>query len=371
MPRLAFAVFPILFAAISCRGLKLKEGPVSPTETPGTSQQVDLQPTEPAGEPIAQSEDSKKGDKGDKDEKEKVAPPTNIAGAYLLCELTKPMQTGATEAAARCALRDEKNNSKVDIKTRFASSSWSYELPVGSSLSVTITELLTSPEWHVSYSIQGTDATVLAAQIGAIKFSLDAQDAAGVRSKATDTTSLPFIQWDSLGGNPVPSQAAAGGTWIGTTAILYLCRLHTGNEILPGKLLTHYNDPGKSICYSITAAGNAIQSQSEDAQTLLVPNDVLLISQGTFDEYFEWVPAANGQSPANAFVTGLDAQGRPLYSCRGVQNDGALPADQTPGVLRPGATGCVHEFQLALQFRNNYQVLTWKASGTMKILARP
>jgi hypothetical protein len=258
----------------------------------------------------------------------------------------------------------------VDLKTRYANSSWTYEVPAGSSLTVSSTELAASPEWHVSYSIKANDAAVLAAQLGMIQFALNAQDAAGARFKASRALQSPFLQWTFLNGNTVPNEAAPGGTWQGTAAILYLCRIHADNEILPGKLLRHYNDPSKSVCYSVTAAVSAVQSQSEDAQTLLVPNEVLLISQGTFDDYFEWVPATNGQYPANAFVTGRDAQGRPLYSCRGIQNDGALPADQTPGVLRLGSTGCVHEFQVAAQLRTSYQVLTWKTSAT-SIIYKP
>jgi hypothetical protein len=70
--------------------------------------------------------------------------------------------------------------------------------------------------------------------------------------------------------------------------------------------------------------------------------------------------------PERAVVTGKDALGNPFYTCRNLQEDAGV-AEQTPGVLRPGTSGCHHEFY-GFESRTSYQVLAWKVTATQKIL---
>jgi Protein of unknown function (DUF3421) len=345
----------ILFAfvlASACTATRL--------EKPGvrTSQSLESAAIEAIEAKAPQTEDA---EVTKEEEGETVVPPSNIAGSFLICEPTQVVLEGDIEAQVQCALRDESTKSKVDLKTRFSSYAWKHEWTGTSTLTVSAMELSNSLDWHVSYLVKGSQAAEFRAQLATLRLLLQVVDKDGIQRQAQGGVTTTQVAWLSLNGSPIPSQAALGGTWNGTVDPLYICRLHVNNEVLPGKLLVHYNDPNKSICYSINTAGQSIQSQSENAQNLLIPNDVLVIAQGNFSDYLEWVPAQNGQLPARAFASGLDSQGRALYTCRGEQMARAEP-DLTPGVLRPGASSCVHEFELYEERRNNYQVLAWKAN---------
>lgn len=301
-------------------------------------------------EPIEQSDD------GD----ESISIPKNIVGAYLTCEEYQSATEMLPEAKVRCALRNQDTNNKVDLDNQFANYNWSYRLAGGNNFEVTVAELVASPEWHVSFTIKSLDLIDFQKQLNVIQFIFQATDKMGIARQESSTVKIQPIQWFALNGNHIPSQAAVGGTEHDGLDFLFLCRIYANGEILPGKLIVHFDDPDKSICYSIGSEG-ALQSLSDDAQTLLFETDVLLIKLGSFDEYFEWVPAENGQIPANAFIAGLDMQGAPIYSCRGLQEAENLP-EQTPGALRTNATGCLHEHYGA-QLRTSYQVLSWKKSA--------
>ncbi|WP_141733275.1 DM9 repeat-containing protein [Oligoflexus tunisiensis] len=297
---------------------------------------------------------------------EKVSPPSNISGSYLLCIETLPPTESAPEAVVSCALRDKVSNSKVNLAAKFSSTTWSYQLPSPGNLEVLLAEINGSVEWHVAINLKAPSLAEVQAQKEAIRFFVTVQDAAGVKYQEWAPVASSFLEWMALDGAKVPAGAVVGGTQDEQTDDLFVCRVYAGGEVIPGKMIEHFRDADKSICYA-TMNGNSLQSQSDDGDTLQYKNDVLRITAGVFDDYLEWVPASNGDRPANAVAMGMDANGNPLYSCRNLQIADDL-AEQTPGVLRPGANGCTHQY-FGVNTNAEYQVLAWKAGGTEKILA--
>ena len=55
---------------------------------------------------------------------------------------------------------------------------------------------------------------------------------------------------------------------------------------IPGKMIVHYNNSNRSICYG-TLNGQAYESQSDDGNTMRFRSDVLKITTGVFDDYYE------------------------------------------------------------------------------------
>ncbi|WP_141734221.1 DM9 repeat-containing protein [Oligoflexus tunisiensis] len=343
--RCKISIFLTLWlAGLACTEAKLDSGPVAPGQTMDKGILLDPQAIESSdAEAKAASTDD-----------ERVAPPSNIAGAYLICAETQAATAELPESNVNCALKDPMTHNKVSLAS-YQSYSWNYQVPAGSNLVVTMSQLPRDPDWHVQFLIKGPALADIQNQMGQLMFTLDLQTAEGVSSQQTSTVKPQLVSWLSLAGASAPAAAARGGTEH-TTNPLWICRIYHENEIIPAKLIVHFNNPQATSCYG-TYNGASVGSQSSDALTVLAKSEVLLINQGTFDEYLEWVPAANGEKPARAFVTGIDAAGAPLYSCRGNQ-DGT---DIIPGVLRPGANGCVHEWYGAAE-RTTYEVLAWKRS---------
>ncbi len=295
---------------------------------------------------------------------EKVSPPANISGTYLICSEMKAASATDPQSVVNCALRDQKTNNKVNIDAGFGSKLWSYQA-TDSSLIVSMVELPQSLEWHISVTLKAPTMTDLQAQQGIIKFYVSVTNSAGIKFQEWANISAAFVRWLSLNGAAVPSNAAIGGTEDQGRDNLYLCRIYKNGEVIPGKLMVHHSNPSKSICYA-TYNNGGIQSQSDDGNTMQNPSDALVMTQGVFDDYFEWVPATNGLKPATAIVTGKDVLGNPFYTCRNLQVDAGV-AEQTPGVLRPGASSCHHEFY-GFKSNTTYQVLSWKSTATQKIL---
>jgi hypothetical protein len=298
-------------------------------------------------------------------EDEKVVPPGNISGSYLICMETQPPTTAKPESKINCALRDQETNNKVALQSQYTSIGWSYEYSGTGSLNILLSTLITSPDWHVSIVLKASTLQEVQAQRNAVKFLVKVKDSAGVERQEAASVSMASLRWLALDGGRIPANAVVGGTEHDGGDNLYLCRLYDNGDIIPGKMIVHYNDANKSICYATNNNG-PLTSQSDDARTMIYRSDVLVITQGGFDDYFEWVPSSNGLKPARAMVAGLDPQGNPLYSCRGLQEADAV-AEQTPGVLRPGAAGCSHEYYTA-NIRTDYQVLAWKETATKKIM---
>jgi len=296
---------------------------------------------------------------------EKVSPPSNISGSYLICSEMKAATEASPESVINCGLRDQKTNNKVNILGSFSSQIWSYQAASASNLVVSMLELPLSLEWHISVTLKSTTLAELQAQQGSLRFFVSVMNSAGIKFQESTPITSTFVRWLALDGGTIPTAAAIGGTEDGGRDTLFLCRMYVGAEVIPGKLSIHHSDSSKSNCYS-SQNGLRLQSQSDDGDTMIHRTDVLVVTQGVFDNYFEWVPATNGLKPAQAIITGRDALGNPLYTCRNLQVDNNV-AEQTPGVLRPGASSCVHEFY-GVETNINYQVLVWKASGTQQIL---
>lgn len=356
----------IIFAGISCSSANLKKAPLLSSQ----AFEQDTESTEQAPESQVNpgSQDASVPVPIPKEEQavnEGVSPPGNISGSYLICSEMKAPTAATPESTVNCALRDQVTNNKIDLKGLYSSAQWSYELTDTSNLTITHTELTASPEWHVNIKLNAPTLEQVLAHRNAIKFLLTVQDSAGVKRRELAPVSLGFLKWMALDGARIPTNAVVAGTEHDGADSLFLCRLYMGSEIIPGKMIVHYNDASKSICYA-TFSGGALTSHSDDARTMLYRSDVLVITQGTFDDYFEWLPASNGLKPAQAIITGIDTSGNPLYACRGLQAADSL-AEQTPGVLRPGAPGCVHEYY-GVNTTTSYQVLAWKATATKKIM---
>ncbi|MDQ3234885.1 MAG: DUF3421 domain-containing protein [Pseudobdellovibrionaceae bacterium] len=364
LQRILFCI-AFISTGISCSSATLKKAPLlcnqvfdrdadATANTPETPA-----PASPeAAEPVPMPKEEKAVD-------EKVSPPGNISGSYLICIESKAPTAAVPESTVTCALRDQKTNNKIDLKSQYPNAQWAYDLADSSSLTITRTELNANPDWHLSIILKSPSMEQTQFMRNAIKFMVTVQDSAGVKRQEVAPVSFAFLRWQSLDGGRVPTTAAVGGTEHDGLDNLFLCRMYLGSEIIPGKMIIHYNDASKSICYA-TMNGTEYASHTDDARTMIFRSDVLVIAQGTFDDYFEWLPATAGLKPAQAIVSGLDTLGNPLYACRGLQAaDGMV--EQTPGVLRPGAPGCSHEYYGAVT-TTSYQVLAWKETGTRKIM---
>jgi hypothetical protein len=295
---------------------------------------------------------------------EGVNPPSNISGSYLICAEAKAATDALPEAVVNCGLRDDTTNNKVNMDVAFVSKVWSYQNTGSGNLAVTFADLSKSIEWHIAVTLKGTSAADVQAQLNAIKFYINVQDAAGVKFQEVATLGPMFTQWLALNGAKIPTNSVIGGSGKDNLYHLNLCRMYVDQEVIPGKLVPHYNNPNTSICYAIVN-GLRVQSQKDDPSQTVYRSDVLRITDGIADDYFEWLPASNGIRPATAVVTGMDAQGNSLYSCRHLIIDGAI-VEQSPGVLRPGATACFSEYY-GVRSDSNYQVLSWKKGATQKV----
>ncbi|WP_141735113.1 DM9 repeat-containing protein [Oligoflexus tunisiensis] len=356
----------IICAGVSCSRANLDKSPLLSNQVLDRATETTVLTPEPRPAPTAEEATAPVPmSKEDDAEEEKVIPPGNISGSYLICMEMKSPTTAAPESTVNCALRDQKTNNKIALKTQYSSVQWSYEYSGSGSLNILLSELLTSPEWHVTIALKAASLEEVQAQRNAVKFLLTVQDSAGVQHQEASPVSMGALRWLALDGGRIPANAAVGGTEHDGADSLFLCRLYNNGDIIPGKMIVHYNDSSKSICYATTNNG-ALTSHSDDARTLIYRSDVLVITQGSFDEYFEWLPASNGLKPAQAIISGVDPLGNPLYACRGLQADDAVD-EQTPGVLRPGAAGCSHEYY-GVNITANYQVLAWKEAATKKIM---
>jgi hypothetical protein len=341
----------MMWAQASCSNSKLKGGPVAPGD--GMDHSSDFGENLAPGEENLPSEDM-----------ERVSPPANISGAYLTCIEARPATASLPEVQVNCALRDDVTNSKVDLAA-YTNPRWTHKAPAKSTVTVTVQELTGDPTWHVAFTVKGPTFGDVQMQLASLSFRLEVDGNGGITQQESASVSFSFVQWQSLDGGRIPAEAVVGGTENEGARNLYVCRIYFGNEIIPGLLAAHFNDPdNKSICYAVSN-GVAIISHSNDAQTVLYRSDVLVIRQGQFSDYFEWLPAANGQMHAHAYASGFDVTGQPLYSCRGLQADGNL-AEQTPGALKQGSAGCVFNFN-GSQTRTDYEVLSWKQTGNVSV----
>lgn len=357
--RIHWLYLALIGAGSACSSANLKKAPflTASTFVEESAKSSDAQVDEQVLEPVPMPSESKAPE-------ENVSPPANISGTYLICSEMKAATEAAPEAIVNCALRDQKTNNKVNIDVGFGSKLWSYQA-TGNNILVSMVELPQSLEWHIAVTLKAPSMADLQAQQASIRFFFSVTNDAGIKFQEWANISSTFVRWLTLNGAAVPSTSAIGGTEDQGRDILYLCRMYHDGEVIPGKLMVHNRDSTKSNCYA-TYNGNGIQSQSDDGNTMLRATDVLVVTQGVFDDYFEWVPSTNGLKPAQAIVTGKDALGNPLYTCRNLQVDGGV-AEQTPGVLRPGASSCHHEFY-GFESNTNYQVLAWKGTATQKIL---
>lgn len=356
----------IICAAISCSSSSLKKAPLLSKQAFERKQEAALPSPEESSSPS--SEDALVPiamPAKEKIETEIVSPPVNISGSYLICIEVKAATATAPELTVNCAVRDQKTNNKVALKEQYPSIQWSYELANSENLAIMHNELTLNPEWHVNIILKAPGLEQVRAQRNAIKFVLTVQDSAGIKRQEVAPVSVGFLQWKALDGARIPTHAAVGGTERDGAGNLFLCRLYIGSEIIPGKMIVHFNDVSKSNCYT-TYNGKVLASHSDDGQTMLLRSDVLTITQGSFDEYFEWLPASNGLKPTQAIITGLDTLGNPLYTCRGFQAADTF-SEHTPGVLRPGAPGCSHEYY-GIHIKTSYQVLAWKETATKTIM---
>lgn len=358
--------FHVLFMAfiasgLACSSADLKKAPflTASTFVEESAKSADVQAKEEVLEPVPMPSEPKTPE-------ESVSPPANISGTYLICSEMKAATATSPESVVNCALRDQTTNNKVNIDASYGAKLWSYQASsTNNSLVVSMVELPQSLEWHIAITLKAPTMSEIQAEQGTLRFFVSVTNTAGVRFQEWAHVSSPFVRWLSLNGAAVPANAAIGGTEDQGRDTLYLCRVYHNGEVIPGKMQVHNRDTNKSQCWT-TFNNSKLQSQSDDGNTSLRNTDVLVITQGVFDDYFEWVPSANGLKPDRAMITGKDALGNPFYTCRNLQVDQGV-AEQTPGVLRPGAAGCHHEFY-GFQSNTVYQVLAWKTTATQKIL---
>ncbi|WP_141731540.1 DUF3421 domain-containing protein [Oligoflexus tunisiensis] len=363
MIRHHWIIMAFIGTGAACSSATLKKAPFLTAntlveESTTASSSSDARPNEDLPDPVPMPTETKAPE-------ENVSPPANISGAYLICSEMKAATAADPESLIHCGLRDEKTNNKVNIEAGYASKIWTYQASDNDNLVVSMVELPLSLEWHIAVTLKAPTLGDLQTQQDTIRFFVSVTNSAGVKFQASAPVTPTFVQWLALNGAQIPTPAAIGGTEDDGTENLYICRMAFGGESIPGKLEVHDRDSNKSNCFT-THNGTVITSQSENGDDVLAPSDVLVITQGVFDDYFEWIPSTNGLKPAQAYITGKDAVGNPLYTCRNLQADESI-AEQTPGVLRPGASTCAHSYD-GFQANTSYQVLAWKAGATQKII---
>ncbi|MDQ3235105.1 MAG: DUF3421 domain-containing protein [Pseudobdellovibrionaceae bacterium] len=350
----------VSFVGIACNNPNLKKAPFITAstfveESTSSSGNAEAKQEEVVPEPIPMPPETKTAE-------EKVSPPANISGSYLICAEMQAATEALPEAVVNCGLRDKKTNNKIDISAGYVNSIWSYQADLGNTMVVSMIELPKSLEWHISITLRAPSLAEVQEQQAAIRFYVSVMNNAGIKYQESTVISPAFVRWMTSNGAPIPATAAIGGTENDGANVLYLCRMYVGTELIPGRLHTHDNNI--SACHTVQN-GSSLASHQNDG-TMTYRTDVLAVTQGVFDDYFEWIPATSGLKPAQAIITGYDSVGNPHYTCRNLQNDNNI-AEQTPGVLRPGASSCAHEFNGA-KSNINYQVLSWKEAGTKKIM---
>jgi hypothetical protein len=106
--------------------------------------------------------------------------------------------------------------------------------------------------------------------------------------------------WVDASGGIVPPGAVNADPIDAHTVTIYVCRVPSGSDLIPGKLRPDYG-----CYYGQVDAGEEL---SNDYQVLVPPAGCTA----------SWGYAPAGAAPANALVTGQDSQGA-LYSCKVIQ----------------------------------------------------
>jgi hypothetical protein len=125
-------------------------------------------------------------------------------------------------------------------------------------------------------------------------------DAASTTDAGPGQEAACSVAWVDASGGYVPPGAVNAEPIDAQTVTIYVCRISSGSDLIPGKLRPNYG------CY-YGADGDAGEVFSIDYQ-VLVPAGCTAA----------WMPAPDGVTPANAVVCGQDSQGL-LYSCRVTQ----------------------------------------------------
>jgi hypothetical protein len=106
--------------------------------------------------------------------------------------------------------------------------------------------------------------------------------------------------WVDASVGAVPPGAVPNGP-LDASFVDYVCRVATGNALIPGKLLSPW------YCYY----GDGMTEVHAADYQVLVPAGCTVA----------WTRAPAGVNPPYTLETGRDTQGAPLYSCRVVRND--------------------------------------------------
>lgn len=156
MPRRTSIYLSVMLAGLGCNKIKLDRGAQNPKSD--------------ANEESASSET------------EKVSPPNNIAGTYLICAETRTASDLLPESVVNCAFKDTETNTKISLAS-YKSYLWNYQLPEGSGLIVTTSELPVDPNWHVQFFVKGTSLSSIQDQLGQVLFTLSLQTMDGVETQ--------------------------------------------------------------------------------------------------------------------------------------------------------------------------------------------
>jgi hypothetical protein len=297
---------------------------------------------------------------------EDVAVPLPISGAYLTCQHESYIGTPQepSRQAVGCSVRNKDSHALINIDDVGAEVRWFFEGDEELASKLEIDQLAGHATFHAMYRFNNlTPDQVLAVRTDA-RYAVEFKQDDLVLATAKSGTTTNFYDWLKIDGSTVPANAVSGGTESQGATPLYLCRVYVGEGLYPGKLIQHYNDATKSICYTV-ANDAPIESQSTDASTLLYANDIVTIDDPSKESYFKWVAATQGDIPENAVAGGYNDQGVPLYVCRNQEGDPSPPdsgvsndpdGEPTPGYIAAKTTSCVHE-HFGINQSGSYEVL--------------
>lgn len=287
---------------------------------------------------------------------EKIDPPQQITGSYLVCLDQNSREQNSQEKTTLCALRDEKTQNNVDMEASFASYSWKFLTSHGASAQVTV--LPAGSAFHAEYKIKSATGS-LETSASDFRFVLDVVTRSGQMQTAQTENLNLTISWVSSNGAVAPSTAIVSGSEGGFARNNYLCRLHLEGIIVPGKLISR--EVGEfSICYA-AYAGELIMGNNPSNGSLAYLSDILVTDSRSGDQNnLLWIRADGQQNPNLRFVGGWGEMGQPLFTCRSANpRDAAF--EPTAGYLNDSGNLCIFELG-GPQATPTFEVLSWKTS---------
>lgn len=298
---------------------------------------------------------------GKEDDDESILLPVNVHGSYfrISCQVLR-LASWSYPASVGCALVNREGQKAVVDSNNQAD--WRIDLSrVEESLNVSTILLSNDSSWHVEFDIAG-DPVIVNRSLSALKF-----EALLNGSSHSSNGIINNFTWVKANGGPIPHNAVHAGSEQGGTVFSRLCKLHINDAILPGKLIPHYKDNSKSVCYTVYD-GVGIRDVNDDFQRKY-QSEILIDSK---QNSYSWVESGSSSNVQALAIIAGQIGDLPVHLCRSLErgvppdpelrpND--LIGEYTPGYIHPQDGLCHYEFhgakisetyEIMIHRRNNY-----------------